>query len=331
VAFSYRAIDGGLHIVDACPADIGPTMVWPVEVPDGRTILVAQRQDEVRRFDARTGEAVGDPGRWPGWAFDFGCAAAAVPDGRTIVVGTGDRGISRYDLLSGEAYPPTAGEKACTIWAVTTATLPGGRVVVAGAGYDGLVRRWDAATGEQIGEPLARNRAILKAVTTAVSADGAPMFISGSEIGDVLRWDAATGAPLGEPLPGPVDDARALAVARLPGGRQILACVDFDALHRWDLPSGEPLGPPVRVGKWAVLVATHVDRHGTPSAFLWFFGADAHGGARVERWRLDTGEKVDVSLPATLRAVFGKRGTWMVLGDIDGSLVVRPMPQPVQP
>ena len=157
------------------------------------------------------------------------------------------------------------------------------------------------------------------------------MFISGSEIGDVLRWDAATGAPLGEPLPGPVDDARALAVARLPGGRQILVCVDFDALNRWDLPSGEPLGPPVRVGNWAILVATHVDRHGTPSAFLWFFGADAHGGARVERWRLDTGEKVDVSLPATLRAVFGKRGTWMVLGDIDGSLVVRPMPQPVQP
>ena len=94
MAFSYRTIDGGLHIVDACPADIGPTMVWPVEVPDGRT----------------------------------------------IVVGTGDRGISRYDLLSGEAYPPTADEKACTIWAVTTATLPGGRVMVADAGYDGRDR-----------------------------------------------------------------------------------------------------------------------------------------------------------------------------------------------
>ena len=75
--------------------------------------------------------------------------------------------------------------------------------------------------------------------------------------------------------------------------------------------------------------ATHVDRHGTPSAFLWFFGGD--GGDRIERWRLDTGEKVDVSLPVTLRAVFGERGTWMVLGEFDGSLVVRPMPQPVRP
>ena len=171
MAFSYRAIDGGLHIVDACPADIGPTMVWPVEVPDGRTILVAQRQDEVRRFDARTGEAVGDPGRWPGWAFDFGCAAAAVPDGRPIVVGTGDRGISRYDLLSGEAYPPTAGEKACTIWAVTTATLPGGRVMVADAGYDGRDR----------GRPaLGRGDRRPARGTTGASADGTPRRASRS-------------------------------------------------------------------------------------------------------------------------------------------------------
>ena len=68
---------------------------------------------------------------------------------------------------------------------------------------------------------------------------------------------------------------------------------------------------------------------GTPSAFLWFFGGD--GGNRVERWRLDTGEKAGVSLPATLRAVFGEQGTWMVLGGFDGSLVVQPMPQPAWP
>ncbi len=87
----------------------------------------------------------------------------------------------------------------------------------------------------------------------------------------------------------------------------------------------------MRVGKWADLVATHVDRHGTPSAFLWFFGGDDDGGDRVERWRLDTGEKAGIRLPATLRAVFGERGTWMVLGEFDGSLVVRPMPQPARP
>jgi WD40 repeat protein len=328
VPFSYRTIDGGLHIRDA--SDIGPTTVWPVQVSGGRLILVAERQGTVCRFDARTGEAVGDPGQ-PWRAHVFGCAAATVPDGRTILVGADDWGISRFDLFSGEVYPPTADEQPGTIWDVTTAVLPGGRAVVAGAGYDGLVYRWNAATGERIGKPLDRHHAILKAVTTASSADGAPMFISGCEKGDVLRWDAATGAPIGEPLPGPVDDARDLAVARLPGGRQILACVDTYTLHRWDLPSGEPLGPPVRVGKWADVVATHVDRHATPSAYLGFFGGDDDGGDRVERWRLDTGEKVEVRLPVTLQAVFGERGTWMVLGEPDGSLVVRPMTQPVRP
>jgi hypothetical protein len=332
VPFSYRTIDGGLVIVDACPADIGPTRVWPVEAPGGRLILVAQRHDETRRFDARTGQAVGDPGRpWPGEHFDFGCAAATVPDGRTIVAGAHERGISRYDLLSGGACPPAAGEQASAIWDVTMATLPGGRVVAAGAGYDGLVYRWDAATGERIGEPLSRRRAILKAVTTAVSAGGEPVLVSGSEKGDVLRWDAAAGAPIGEPLPGPVGDARDLAVARLPGGRQILACVDTCALHRRELPGGEPPGPPVRAGKRADLAAAHAGRHGTPPAFLWFFGGDDGGGDRVERWRLDTGEKAGVGLPATLRAVFGERGTWMVLGGFDGSLVVRPVPQPARP
>ena len=91
---------------------------------------------EVRRHRAGT---AGADGRGD---FDFGCAAATVPDGRTIVAGAHEWGISRYDLLSGEAYPPAAGEQASVIWDVTMATLPGGRVMAAGAGYDGLVYRW---------------------------------------------------------------------------------------------------------------------------------------------------------------------------------------------
>jgi len=330
VPYSYRTIDGGLHIVDPCPAGSGPTSVWLVQVPGGRLILVAERQDKLYRFDARTGQAIGDPGQ-PWHAGVFGCTAATVPDGRTILVGADDWGISRFDLFSGEVYPPTAGEQPGTIWDLTTATLPGGRAVVAGAGYDGLVYRWDAATGERIGEPLDRHHAILKSITTAISAGGAPMFISGDENGGILRWDAATGAPIGEPLWVPVDDARHLTVARLPGGRQILACVGTYTMHRCDLPSAELLPPPARVGKWADVLATHTDRHGTPSAYLGFFGGNDDGGDRVERWRLDTGEKVNVNLPVTLQAVFGERGTWMVLSEPDGSLVVRPAPQPALP
>jgi len=324
--------DGGLHIREACPAETGPTLVWPVTVSHGRTVLVAEREGCVRRFDARTGEAIGDP-RQQWRVVSYGCAAARVPDGRTIFVVAGEDGIARFDVVSGAAFPPAAGEQVFTIWDVAAATLPGGRVIIAGAGHDGLVYRWDAATGEAIGNPLEGHRISVKAVTTAVSGNGAPLFISGCENGDVLRWDAATGARIGEPLPGTIDEVSHLAVVDLPGGRQILACADTYALHRWDLADGKPLGCSAVTGKWARLLATHVDSLGTPTAFIWLPGEGENEDAveRVEQWRLDTGSRIEVNLPVTLRAVFDHGGhTWMVLGEPDGSLVVQPLPRPAQ-
>jgi hypothetical protein len=154
------------------------------------------------------------------------------------------------------------------------------------------------------------------------------MIISGCENGDVLRWDAATGARIGAPLPGAPGEVSQLAVVDLPGGRQILACAGTCALHRWDLASGEPVGPAAVTGKWAHLVATHVDSQGTPTAFLWIPGEGDGQDAveRVEQWRLDTGARIDADLPFTLRAVFDDAGrTWLVLGMADGSLVIRPL------
>ena len=203
-------------------------------------------------------------------------------------------------------------------------------MIIAGAGHDGLVYRWDAATGQPIGKPLAGHRMSVKAVTTAASAGGKQMIISGCENGDVLRWDAATGGQIGEPFAGAVDEVSDLAVVDLPGGRQILACVDTCALHRWDLASGEPLGPAAVTGKWARLVATHLDSKATPTAFLWLPGEGDGQDAveRVEQWRLDTGTRIDVHRPPTLRVVFDDaERTWIVLGEPDGSLVIRPLAQ----
>ena len=319
---SEPTADGGFRVPGACPAGIGQTFVWPVALPGGRVTLMAERRGQVRRFDARTGEHAGDP-----WHVSpYGCAAAAVPDGRTIVVFGGEDGIARYDIVSSAAYQPTAAEQPCIIWDVATATLPSGRAVIAGAGHDGLLYRWDAATGGPVGEPLQRHHASVKAITTAVSGDGTPMFVSGCEKGDVLRCDAATGAPLGAPLTGTIDEVSQLTVVSLPSGGQILACVDAGALHRWDLTTSEPLGPPAAVGRWGYLVGSGTEADGTPTVFLWLPGEgdDEDAVERVEQWRLDTGERVDVSLPVTVRAVFDQDGAaWMVLDDPDGALIVR--------
>lgn len=325
MSLSERAADGGFRVPDACPGGLGQTFVWPVALPGGRVMLMAERHGQVRRFDARTGERAGAP--WP--VSPYGCAAATVPDGRTIVVFGGEDGISRYDVVSSAAYQPAAAERPCIIWDVAMAALPGGQIVIGGAGHDGLLYRWDAATGGPVGEPLRRHHASVKAVATGVSPDGTPMFVSGCEKGDVLRCDVATGAPLGAPLPGTIDEVSQLAVVTVPAGRQILACVDSGALHRWDLSTGEALGPAAPVGRWGYLVGSGTAADGTPTVFLWLPGEGDDGDAaeRVEQWRLDTGERVDVRLPVTVRAVFDQdSAAWMVLGDPDGALEVCPLP-----
>ncbi len=299
--------------------------VLPVPVPGGRLILAVERQGRIRRFDARSGEPVGDPGR-PWHAGSFGLAAEPLPDGRVILAAGGEDGISRQDVVSGTEYPAGEDEKGGMIWDVAMAAPPGGPVIIAGAGYDGTVRRWDAGTGNAVGEPLTGHQRSVKVIITARQADGSPMFVSGCERGIVLCWDAATGARIGEGLPGAMQDMSDLAVVDLPDGRQLLVGLDVSSLYRWDLDSREMVGQPVRVGKWARIVATHVDSAGAATAFLHIPGEDRDDRvARVERWRLDDGTRLDPAYPEALCAVFDDGGlTWTVLGDREGSLEVRP-------
>ena len=300
--------------------------VLPVPVPGGRLILAVERHGRVRRFDARSGEPIGDPQR-PWHAGTYGLAAAPLPDGRVILAGADEDGISRQDVVSGTEYPASEDERAGTIWDVAMAAPPGGPVIIAGAGHDGTVHRWDAGTGSAVGEPLTGHQLSVKAVTEARQADGSPMFVAGCERGSVLCWDAATGAQLGDRLPGATEDTADLAVAGLPDGRQLLIGIDSGTLYRWDLDSRDMIGQPVRVGRWARIVATHVDSCGTATAFLHIPGEDDDDRvARVEQWRLDNATRLDPVYPATLRAVFDDDGiTWTVTGERDGSLEVRPL------
>jgi WD40 repeat protein len=320
-AFTGAAI-GEPVVLHGWPA----AQVLPVPVPGGRLILAVERQGRIRRFDARSGEPVGDRQR-PWHAGCYGLAAAPLPDGRVILAAAGEDGISRQDVVSGTGYPASADDMGSTIWDVAMAAPPGGPVIIAGAGHDGTVRRWDAGTGSTVGEPLTGHQLSVKAVTAARHADGSPMFVTGCERGLVFCWDAATGARIGDGLPGAREDISDLAVAGLPDGRQLLIGLDSGTLYRWDLDSREMIGQPVRVGKWAGIVATHVDSSGTATVFLHIPGEDEDDRvARVEQWRLDNGTRLDPVYPATLRAVFDDDGvTWTVLGERDGSLEVRPL------
>src|SRR6185437_15676509 len=61
--------------------------VWAVALsPDGQTALTGGKDMVARRWDTRTGRAIGEPlhHRHPVWAVAFS------PDGRTILTGSGD-------------------------------------------------------------------------------------------------------------------------------------------------------------------------------------------------------------------------------------------------
>jgi WD40 repeat protein len=321
----FDALTGAAIGEPVVPHGWPAAQVLPVPVPGGRLILAVERQGRIRRFDARSGDPLGDPGR-PWHAGCYGLAAAPLPDGRVILAAAGEDGISRQDVVSGTEYPARDDEKDGTIWNVAMAAPPGGPVIIAGAGHDWTVHRWDAGTGTAVGEPLAGHQLSVKAVTAARQADGAPMFVTGCERGLVFCWDAATGTRIGDRLPGAMDDISDLAVVGLPDGRQLLIGLDTNSLYRWDLDSRDTVGQPVRVGKWARIVATHLDSAMTPTAFLHIPGEDDDRVARVEQWRLDTGTRLDPVFPETLRAVFDDGGlTWTVLGQRDGSLQVRPL------
>lgn len=330
--------DGNVHQFDAQsgkpavqpvqPHGWSAAAVLPIAAPGGRIILAAQGRRSVAWFDARTGEPIGEPWRAGG----YNVAAAALPDGRIMLAVADEDGLAWQEVLSGAERPPSP---VTTIWDVATATLSGGQAVIAGAGHDWLVYRWDAATGEMAGAPLHGHQACVKAVTTARQADGTPMFITGCERGDVLRWDAASGNRIDPPLPRLPDGVSDLEVIDLPSGRQLLVGLDDCCLYRWDPITGDPVGRPVEVGQYARILAAYLDPDGIPTVFLLTSGEynDDQEGEQVSWWRLDSGTRVSTYVPGTLRAVFGDAGTtWMVLGEPDGSLVVKPLdPDAVSP
>ncbi len=176
-----------------------------------------------------------------------------------------------------------------------------------------------------MGEPLQGHRGSVRAVATAIGADGRPMFISGCEAGEIRRWDAESGARIGEPLTREVADVGGLSVFHFEDGRQLLVCVDHHGgMHQWDPVTGEQIGSRISVPSYAYLFSAYLD-HGVPTVFIATDDEDM-GGFHIERWRLDTGVRVDV-MPPSFRCAFDDSGRrLMALSHEDGSVVLTELP-----
>lgn len=261
---------------------------------DGDDVLAVVGSTSVWRYDPHSGEPRTHPHR--PWRVGLNTLAAArLSDGRGILVASTDDGIERLDVDSGAAMAQHPDEKTATIWDVAAATLPDGRVIIAGAGHDWLVYRWDAETGEAVGEPLDGHGISVKAIaTTTMPGTEETVIVSGCERGEVRLWDAATGRPIGEPLDVCSDMIGSLAVLAYERGgrdcRMLLCGLSDGTVHRVDLLTGAALGSPISADDWPRTLAALCTPQGVPIAFI------CHGGKeeRITCWRLDTPAPVRV-------------------------------------
>ena len=262
----------------------------------------------MRRWDATTGQAIGDP--LTGHTDWVRAVAVADVDGRPVIVTGGDDGtVRRWDATTGQAIgDPLTGH---TDWvlAVAVADVDGRPVIVTG-GSDGTVRRWDATTGQAIGDPLTGHTDWVLAVAVA-DVDGRPVIVTGGDDGTVRRWDATTGQAIGDPLTGHTDWVRAVAVADVDGRPVIVTGGDDGTVRRWDATTGQAIGDPLTGHTDWVRAVAVADVDGRPVIVTG--GSDG----TVRRWDATTGQAIGDPLTGHtgwVRAV--------AVADVDGRPVI---------
>jgi WD40 repeat protein len=218
-----------------------------VSADDGPLIVTGGRDGRLRRWDIRSGAAIGEP--W--MAHERGVhsiTGAELPDGSPLIVSGGADGLVRcWDPATGAAYGSVI-EKCGPAIAIMPTRLPDGRTVVCVASGRGNVHRRDIVTGEPIGprittgwEPgqhvqLRRGRfaAMDRFVATCVDSR------------TVQVWDLVTGEPVGAPISGAEPIVAAIAMARRPDGTPVVVVGDSDgSVRRFDVRTGEMIGAPV--------------------------------------------------------------------------------------
>ena len=115
---------------------------------DGALIVSGDRNDMVKRWDASTGEAIGEP------MYEHSDPVTAIvisDDGKLIVTGSSHGTIRRWDARTVEAIEKPIKAPSCYILTLAISTDCN---LTVSSSDNGSLRRWDARTGEQIGNDI---------------------------------------------------------------------------------------------------------------------------------------------------------------------------------
>jgi len=218
---------------------------------DGKTILTASQNQEVRLWDAATGKPIGEPIR-DNWCCHQNSEAFS-PDGTMFAVGSSDQGVTAvlWDTATGKPIrplrlrPEDLSKYGHNAHARKTAFSADGKTLLTGC-FGESVQLWDVATGKSIGptfRDLDGGRQLHKdwIEGLAMSPDG-KIVATGSRDKTARLLDAATGKPLGEPLP---HASWVKSVAFSPNGKTLLTASIDGTARLWDVATGKPRGAPL--------------------------------------------------------------------------------------
>ncbi|WP_433623975.1 TIR domain-containing protein [Nocardia sp. CA-120079] len=202
---------------------------------DGPRIVVV-RDGTFRRFDADTGEPVGQAivsEALRGISqYDFS------PDNRWLAVDGSDKDIRVVDTSNGQPHgDPIKGHDGN----VNTVEFSPDGQTLATASDDKTVRLWDWRSGRQIGEPMTGHEYRVKSVT--FSEDGRRLY--SHSLDSIRIWNTTTRQAIGKPIGGPGTNYNFTAMKVSPDGRRI-AAASWGTLQQWDAESGEAVGPPMK-------------------------------------------------------------------------------------
>jgi WD40 repeat protein/serine/threonine protein kinase/cytochrome c-type biogenesis protein CcmH/NrfG len=258
VEWSIRAHLAGwgrnVHPLRAILQHKGPVVVARFS-PDAKMILTASWDHTAQRWDAETGQPLGEPLQHAGPVKD----AAFSADGKIIITASADGTARLWDARTGKALgkplvPPvfssprvaasltgigspwrTAATLSVALSAprrplVAAAIMPDGMTALAGR-EDGMVWRWEVSSGKQVGSPLAHPERLTR---FALSPNGIILLTGGRNLTTV--WAAGNGTMMGRLEGGPAP------LVFSPSGMKFLTHAqkfgEFATAQIWDASQG---------------------------------------------------------------------------------------------
>jgi WD40 repeat protein len=243
--------------------------------PDGKTIISGCSDHKLRRWNAETGQLLGQPGTDHKEEIR---SVAFSRDGTRIVSGSLDTIVKIWDASNGKLLKSLnghhkvvssvafnhdgsrivsgSGDNTIRIWDIHTSKsltiLTDHKNVVnsvafnhdgtriASGSSDNTIRIWDANTGKPITQPLTGHDNAIFAV--AFSRDGT-RIVSGSLDNTIRIWNANTGKPITQPLTGHNDAVTSVAFNH--DGSRIVSGSYDNTIRIWDAKIGESIGQPL--------------------------------------------------------------------------------------